>query len=64
MAKKISKKAWKNFEITKVKLNPEQAVLSCCIDAAASRADAFAWDTSCYRDFVCGGTMATSSQSS
>ncbi|MCX5751002.1 MAG: hypothetical protein NT099_04990 [Candidatus Saganbacteria bacterium] len=24
------KKAWKDFEIAKVKLNPEQAVLSCC----------------------------------
>ena len=24
------KKAWRVFEITKVKLNPEQAVLSCC----------------------------------
>lgn len=24
------KKAWKNIEITRVKLNPEQAVLSCC----------------------------------
>jgi hypothetical protein len=25
-----TKKIWKNIEITKVKLNPEQAVLSCC----------------------------------
>lgn len=24
------RKAWKSFEITKVRLNPEQAVLSCC----------------------------------
>ncbi|MCX5751000.1 MAG: hypothetical protein NT099_04980 [Candidatus Saganbacteria bacterium] len=30
MTKKIVKKVWKNFEIIKVKLNPEQAVLSCC----------------------------------
>ncbi len=29
MNKRIKKK-WKDFEITKVKLNPEQAVLSCC----------------------------------
>lgn len=26
----MEKKKWVDFEITKVKLNPEQAVLSCC----------------------------------
>ena len=26
----MKKKKWVDFEITKVKLNPEQAVLSCC----------------------------------
>lgn len=30
MAKKHVKKVWKDFEVVKVKLNPEQAVLSCC----------------------------------
>ena len=30
MKKAIAKKDWDNFEITIVKLNPEQAVLSCC----------------------------------
>ncbi|MCX5751845.1 MAG: hypothetical protein NT099_09365 [Candidatus Saganbacteria bacterium] len=34
MAKKIAKKAWKDFEITKVRLNPEQAVLGCCDNEA------------------------------
>lgn len=28
---KYKKKRWKSFEVTKVKLNPEQAVLSCCL---------------------------------
>ncbi len=28
---KTKKRDWKNFEILKVRLNPEQAVLSCCV---------------------------------
>jgi len=36
MAKrKTNKKKWKDFEITRVRLNPEQAVLSCCSGAGS-----------------------------
>jgi hypothetical protein len=33
MRRKESKKKlpWKDLEVTKVKLNPEQAVLACCV---------------------------------
>ncbi len=34
---KSKKRKWKNFEITKVKLNPEQAILSCCDQADSAR---------------------------
>ena len=31
-----TKKEWKNMEINRVRLNPEQAVLSCCCGAAGT----------------------------
>ncbi|MDD4294929.1 MAG: hypothetical protein PHP69_05400 [Candidatus Omnitrophica bacterium] len=46
------KKKWVSLETTKIKLNPEQAVLSCC--DAISRVDALGGEH-CWID-TCGGT--------
>jgi hypothetical protein len=39
MAKTAKKRAWKNFKVTRIKLNPEQAVLACCAHAAKPLSD-------------------------
>lgn len=59
MSKKGSKKVWKDFEVTKVKLNPEQAVLSCCDELARTDQDHY----QCGDEGLCGGSSGSSSQS-
>lgn len=40
--KNTSKKAqWKDMKIKKVKLNPEQAVLSCCVTMGGGRGKSY-----------------------
>lgn len=57
----MEEKKWVDFEITKVKLNPEQAVLSCCDNT--SKIEVQREDYQC-NDDVCGGEGSPSAVSS
>lgn len=50
----MNKKAWKKMEITRVKLNPEQAVLSCCDVSVKGRVTDV---TQCVPEPFCGYDM-------
>lgn len=54
MRKIKTKKAWKSFEITKVKLKPEQAVLSCCDSVDAPRGNRLVEGQQCADVQDCG----------
>jgi len=39
--KRCKKKKWVDFTVTKIKLNPEQAVLACCSAATKTRVQSY-----------------------
>ncbi|MDD5070527.1 MAG: hypothetical protein PHV17_07330 [Candidatus Omnitrophica bacterium] len=58
--KRKRKKTWKKMEISKVKLNPEQAVLSCC-DSAERAVVSGPISLQCMFTQGCGDSSATPS---
>jgi len=55
-------KKWQKHQVVKIKLNPEQTVLSCCYSVARGMVDGTEWQ--CVALFLCSTGLAIDTQSS